>query len=127
MAISKEAIANIKLDLKVLNRVRAVHFSNGVLRRWPQLRMFASFGMVKHVKTLLDAGAPVDDLDSSGGSALLCALQYAVATGEREVLDLLLTMPHQATTLILRTVSRPWRRFSSSHQRNRFRSERRRG
>ena len=99
MVISKEAIANIKLDLKTLNRVRAVHFSSGVLRRWPQLRMFASFGMVKHVKTLLDAGAPVDDLDSSGGSALLCALQYAVATGEREVLDLLLTMPHQATTL----------------------------
>lgn len=99
LAISKADIANIKPDLKTLDRVRAVHFANGDVRRWPQLRLFASFGMVEQVKTLLEAGAPVDDLDSSGASALLCALQHAEATGEREVLDLLLAQPHQATTL----------------------------
>ncbi len=48
---------------------------------------------------MLDAGAPVDDLDSSGASALLCALQYAQATGNRDVLDLLLVIPHQVATI----------------------------
>ncbi len=99
MAISKEAIANIKLDLKTLGRVRAVQFGSGEVRRWPQLRLFASFGMVPQVTALLEAGAPVDDLDSSGGSALLCALQYAEATGVRDVLDLLLARPHEPATL----------------------------
>lgn len=99
MPISKEAIAKIKLDLKKLDRVRAVQFGNGEVRRWPQLRLFASFGMGPQVTALLGAGAPVDDLDSSGGSALLCALQYAEATGERDVLDLLLAQPHESATL----------------------------
>jgi ankyrin repeat protein len=99
MFISTEEIVNIKVDLKTPNRIRAVHFADGDMRRWPQLRLFASFGMLDRVKTLLEAGASVDDLDSSGGSALLCALQYATATGKREVLDLLLSQPHQTETL----------------------------
>lgn len=99
MAISKEEIAEIKIDFVKLDRIRAVHFANGVVRRWPQLRLFASFGMHDRVKALLDAGAPVDQLDSSGGSALLCALQHAGGTGKREVLDLLLAVPHQAAFL----------------------------
>lgn len=99
MAISEEEIAKIKLDLVKLDRVRAVHFASGDVRRWPQLRLFASFGIYDRVKALLNAGAPVDQLDSSGGSALLCALQHAVGTGKREVLDLLLASPHQAASL----------------------------
>lgn len=99
MTISRETIARVNIDLKKLDRVRAVQFSNGVVRRWPQLRLFASFGMHAQVKALLDAGASVDELDSSGGSALLCALQYAEGTGERDVLDLLLKVPHQASAL----------------------------
>lgn len=99
MAISKEVISKIKIDLKTPGRFRAVHFSNGTVRRWPQLRLFASFGMHAQVKALLDAGASVDELDSSGGSALLSVLQYAEGTGERETLDLLLKMPHLASTL----------------------------
>jgi len=51
------------------------------------------------VNRLLEAGASVDDLDSSGASALLCAIQHAEATGQREALDLLLARPHQITTL----------------------------
>lgn len=99
MAISKEEIAAIKIDLSKPDRIRAVRFSNGDVRRWPQLRLFASFGMFEQAKALLDAGAPVDQLDSSNGSALLCAMQYAKSSGEREVLDLLLKTPHRATTL----------------------------
>lgn len=99
MAISKEAVEELKIDLKKLDRVRSVQFASGEVRRWPQLRLFASFGRVSQVKALLDAGAPVDDLDSSGASALLCALQYAEATGNRDVLDLLLAIPHQVTTI----------------------------
>ena len=99
MAISKETVAELKIDLKKLDRVRSVQFASGEVRRWPQLRLFASFGRASQVKALLDAGAPVDDLDSSGASALLCALQYAEATGNRDVLDLLLAIPHQVATI----------------------------
>jgi hypothetical protein len=97
--IDKDTLSKMLPDLKTVNRVRAVHFANGEVRRWPQLRLFASFGMLEQVKALLDGGASVDDLDSSGGSALLCAMQYAQSTGQREVLDLLLAQPHQVTTL----------------------------
>ena len=99
MAISKETVEELKIDLKKLDRVRSVQFASGEVRRWPQLRLFASFGQASQVKALLDAGAPVDDLDSSGASALLCALQYAEATGNRDVLDLLLVIPHQVATI----------------------------
>lgn len=99
MAISKETVEEVKIDLKKLDRVRAVQFASGEVRRWPQLRLFSSFGLATQVKALLDAGAPVDDLDSSGASALLCALQYAEGTGNRDVLDLLLATPHHVTTI----------------------------
>lgn len=99
MSLSEETITKIKPDLKTPARVRAVQFESGETRRWPQLRLFASFGMVPQVKALLEVGASVDDLDSTGGSALLCALQYAKATGERDVLDLLLAQPHEFATL----------------------------
>jgi ankyrin repeat protein len=99
MFISTEEVASIKVDLKTPNRIRAVHFAGGDVRRWPQLQLFASFGMLDRVKALLEAGASVDDLDGSGGSALLCALQYATETRKREVLDLLLLQSHQTLTL----------------------------
>ncbi len=97
--IDKDTLTKTLPDLKTVNRVRAMHFANGVVRRWPQLRLFASFGLLKQVRALLDAGASVDDLDSAGGSALLCALQHAESTGQREVADLLLARPHQVTTI----------------------------
>lgn len=97
--IDKDTLSKTLPDLKTANRVRAVHFADGAVRRWPQLRLFASFGLLEQVKCLLDAGASVDDLDSSGGSSLLCALQHAESTGQREVLDLLLAQPHQVTTI----------------------------
>lgn len=99
LMIDKETLSKIPPDLKAPDRVRAVHFANGEVRRWPQLRLYASLGMHEEVKRLLDAGACVDDLDSSGASALLCVIQHAESTGERVALDLLLAKPHQCTTL----------------------------
>jgi hypothetical protein len=99
LVIDKEALSKMQPDLREVGRVRAVHFANGEVRRWPQLRLFASFGRHEEVKRLLDAGACVDDLDSSGASALLCAIQRAEATGERAALDLLLAKSHQVATL----------------------------
>lgn len=99
LLIDKDTLSKILPDLKSVNRVRAVHFANGEVRRWPQLQLFASLGLLEQVKVLLQAGASVDDLDSSGGSALLCALQHAESTGQREVLDLLLARPHRVATI----------------------------
>jgi hypothetical protein len=99
LLIDKDTLSKMLPDLKSVNRVRAVHFANGAVRRWPQLRLFASFGLLEQVKVLLQAGASLDDLGSSGESALLCALQHAESTGQREVLDLLLARPHQVTTI----------------------------
>jgi hypothetical protein len=99
LVFSKETISEFKLDLKNPDRVRAVHSFDGRVRRWPQLSVFAAFGRQDQVKQLLDAGASVDQLDSSGGSALLCALQRSVSTGNLDVLDLLLKVHHQASTM----------------------------
>ena len=99
MTISPAEVAAIKPDLGNPDRVRAVRYGNGVVRRCPQIRLFASLGKVAQVRALLDAGASVDALDSSGGSALLCAIQRAHDTGERAALDLLLRTKHQVATL----------------------------
>lgn len=99
LLMGPDTLSKIQPDLKAPNRVRAVRFDNGEVRRWPQLRLFASFGLIEQTKALLDAGASVDDLDSSGGSALLCALQYAEAAGQRVVVDLLLAQAHHTATI----------------------------
>lgn len=99
LVFTQDTLSKTLPDLKTVDRVRAVHFANGEVRRWPQLRLYASFGLVEQVKALLSAGSSVDDLDSSGASALLCAMQYAASTGQREVLDLLLAQPHEVATI----------------------------
>jgi hypothetical protein len=99
MTIALSEMEAIKPDLRKPDRVRAVRYGNGLVRRCPQLRLFASFGRFETVRALLEAGASVDTLDSSGASALLCAMQYAHDRGDRAVLDLLLATEHQASTL----------------------------
>lgn len=99
LLFDQDTLSKTLPDLKNANRVRAVHFADGSVRRWPQLSLFASFGTFEQVQDLLEAGASVDELDSSGGSALLGALQHAESTGHREVLDLLLEQSHQVATL----------------------------
>lgn len=108
MFISKESVSKIKMDLKNPDRVRAVKFSDDTVRRWPQLRLFASFGLHEQVNALLDAGASVDKLDSFAASALLCALQHAESSGERDSLDMLLKKKHQPATLDASTHRKRW-------------------
>lgn len=99
LVLSRDEADNQKADLREPNRVFSISFVDGQTRRWPQLRFFASMGRAKEVKSLLANGASVDKLDDSGGSALLCAIQHATKTGERDVLDLLLRQNHAAETL----------------------------
>lgn len=103
MLISPEKIAAMAIDRRKPDRVRAVKFGDGTVRRWPQLRLFASFGLHEKVRELLDLGASVDLLDSHGGSALLCAIQHATDRSDRRALDLLLQAPHLSKTLNVRT------------------------
>jgi tetratricopeptide (TPR) repeat protein len=99
LAFDEEKIEEIKPDFGNPDRSRAVRSLDGEIRRWPQLRLFASFGKAAEVKNLLERGASVDQLDASGASALLCAMQYASQTGDRGALDLLLQKRHAKATL----------------------------
>lgn len=99
LAIDEADVSQIKPDLRKPDRVVSIHFADGQVRRWPQLRLFASFNRLEEVELLLSKGAPVDQLDESGGSALLCAIQETTRTGDRRVLDALLALPHAKATL----------------------------
>lgn len=99
LAIDEEEITRIKPDLRKPDRVVSIRFADGQVRRWPQLRLFASFNRFEEVELLLAKEAPVDQLDESGGSALLCSIQEATRTGDRRVLDSLLVHPHSKATL----------------------------
>lgn len=99
LVFDQEQIEGIKPDLGKPDRVRTVRSLDGQVRRWPQLRLFASFGKAAEVEILLQRGASVDLLDDAGGSALLCAIQYASQTGDRRELDLLLQKKHDQATL----------------------------
>ena len=86
-------------DLRHPNRIVKLSYTEGQTRQYPQLRLFASFGRADAVRALLRVGADVNQLDNAGGSALLCAIQHARQSGKREVLDLLLAVPHSVATL----------------------------
>jgi len=58
-------------ELKYPNRIWNVDGT-----RWPQLVWFTSMGNYSAVKRLLEHGADVNVLTSSGDSALLCAVQF---------------------------------------------------
>lgn len=94
-----EEMAAKKVDLRSPDRIYKVKSSDGQIRRWSQLYFFASIGRTDAVAQLLDAGANVDHLDDSGGSALLCAIQLAENSGQRDSLDILLERKHATTTL----------------------------
>jgi len=99
LVLDEEALERMQPDLARPDRVRAVRFLGGEVRRQPQLLILASQGKVSEVARLLEQGASVDQLDDAGGSALLCAMQYAERSGDRRTLDLLLDVPHAAATL----------------------------
>lgn len=99
LLLTRENLEKCRPDLGTPDRERMIYFSNGQKRRWTQLRLFAWQGKTTETKALLQRGASVDKLDEAGASALLCALQHATQTGNRQTLDLLLQVPHQKTTL----------------------------
>lgn len=99
LMLNEEDLARLEPDLRNPGRVRTVRALDGQKRRWPQLRLFASVGRIDAVQALLERGASVDELDEAGGSALLCAIQYAEQVGDRRALDLLLEHPHSKDTL----------------------------
>jgi hypothetical protein len=99
LIIDEDEVSRLKPDTGKPDRVVSVRFPDGQLRRWPQLRLFASFNRFEEVELLLSKGAPVDQLDQSGGSALLCGIQEALRTGDRRVLDALLSRPHSKAAL----------------------------
>lgn len=99
LMLNEEDLARLAPDLRKPDRVRTVRAPDGQTRRWPQLRLFASMGQFDAVRTLLEHRASVDQLDGSGGSALLCAIQHAEERGDRRVLDLLLECAHNKATL----------------------------
>lgn len=99
LMLNEEDLARLEPDLRKPDRVRTVRAPDGQARRWPQSRLFASIGQFDAVRALLEHGASVDQLDESGGSALLCAIQHAEERGDRLVLDLLLERAHNKATL----------------------------
>ncbi|MFZ4701028.1 MAG: ankyrin repeat domain-containing protein [Candidatus Methylumidiphilus sp.] len=86
-------------NLRKPDQIFTIRSPDGQTRRWPQLRCFAMLGRVKEVKALLEKGASVDQMDESGGSTILCAIQHAAQKGNREVLDILLQYKHAKETL----------------------------
>lgn len=88
-------------------RTRA-DFADGQVWRRPLLQWFASSNRLEEVELLLSKGAPVDQLDGSGGSALLCAIQEAIRTGDHRVLNSLLACPHSNATLESVTTKKPF-------------------
>ena len=99
LCLDASEVASLLPDFATLGRVVARLAADGQKLRRPQLNLFASFGQTEKVCQLLAAGAPVDQLDASGGSALLAAIQRFESTADRATLDLLLAQPHRKETL----------------------------
>ncbi|MCM8620569.1 MAG: ankyrin repeat domain-containing protein [Candidatus Accumulibacter sp.] len=99
LVISNDDVSRIQPDPRNPDRVVSIRFADGQVLRRPQLQLFASNNRPEEVELLLSKGAPVDQLDGSGSSALLCAIQTAISTGDRRVLNSLLARPHSNATL----------------------------
>lgn len=94
-----DASESKKPDLRNPDRIVTIRAADGQIRRWTQLRRFVSEGKYDSVEALLAAGASVDRLDDSGASALLVAIQGAMTSADRRVLNALLRHPHLAATI----------------------------
>ncbi len=99
LCLDDSEIASLAPDFTKLDRVVGLSAVDGQKLRRPQLNLFASSGQIEKVRQLIAAGAPVDQLDVTGGSALLAAIQHFESTGDRAALDLLLAQPHSKETL----------------------------
>lgn len=108
LAFDRSALQQIRPDLNNPDRVRKVLSVDKQERRYTQLAHFAHQGDVATVEALLSAGADVDQLDGSGASALLCALQRLLGTGDQATVELLMSRTHSQKTLNSRTLTKNW-------------------
>jgi hypothetical protein len=99
LMVNEEDLARLSPDFRNPDRVRTVRACGDRTFRKPQLHLFASVGQVDAVRALLEHGASVDQLDTSNGSALLCAIQRMLNTGDGGVLGLILDRTHSKATL----------------------------
>ena len=91
-------------DLTNPNRRIDVGISfGGEKRRYPQLIWHTDNNHPHHVRSLLEAGARVDQLSDTSDSALLLATIEVVNTGDRRCFDLLKQYPHKHETMNMRT------------------------
>ncbi|MBN3730978.1 hypothetical protein [Burkholderia sp. Tr-20390] len=97
--LALDASETKKPDLRNPDRIVTIRAADGQIRRWTQLRRFVSENQYDSVESLLNAGASVDLIDESGVSALLVAIQRAMTSADRRVLNALLRRPHSATTI----------------------------
>ncbi len=97
--IDDVAAEKLKPDLVNPNRVISIPTFDGRKYRRPQLIWFVSQDRAEYVQQLLDAGADLNISDNTGGSALLSAIQCAEGGWGRQVLELLLKLPHEKETL----------------------------
>ncbi|MGY0219160.1 ankyrin repeat domain-containing protein [Endozoicomonadaceae bacterium StTr2] len=75
----------------------------GIKRRYPQLIWHTDCNHPHHVKTLLEAGAKVDQLSDTSDSALLMSIIEVVNTGDRRCFDLIKQYTHCSVTMNMRT------------------------
>ncbi|MES3024283.1 MAG: hypothetical protein V4857_22165 [Pseudomonadota bacterium] len=75
LIISEDELMATRPDFERPERVRAIRTKDGRVLRRPQLQLFASIGKADVVAALLEKGASVDQLDETGGSALLAAIK----------------------------------------------------
>ena len=99
LCLDADKVASLVPHFARLNRVVGLLCADGQKLRRPQLNLFASSGQTEKVRQLLMAGAPVDQLDVWGSSALLAAIQHFESTRGRATMDLLLAQPHKIATL----------------------------
>ena len=99
LVVDQNGIESLKPDISKPNRILSLRGADGQVLRRPQLSVFVRFGQTEKVRQLIAAGAPVDQQDVTGGSALLAAIQRFENNGDRGVLDILLEQSHQKQTL----------------------------
>ncbi|BDT70154.1 hypothetical protein os1_43470 [Comamonadaceae bacterium OS-1] len=97
--LNVDDVTALQPDLIKMDRVVGLKTVDEQKLRRPQLNLFANTGQADKVRQLLTAGASLDQLDVTGGSALLAAIQCFEATGDRSTMDILLAQPHRKETL----------------------------
>ena len=75
----------------------------GEKRRYPQLIWHTDCNHPHHVRSLLEAGARVDQLSDTSDSALLMATIEVVNTGDQRCFDLIKQYQHKYETMNMRT------------------------